>query len=84
MSRYRKVDQRMWADAKFLSLGDRAKLLWVYLLTGTSTTSLPGVIVAGRAQIAEHLGWSPEVFAARSPTAMSVSVSFIARNFSGP
>ena len=63
MSRYRKVDQRMWADAKFLSLGDRAKLLWVYLLTGTSTTSLPGVIVAGRAQIAEHLGWSPEVFA---------------------
>ena len=60
MSYYRRVDCRMWGDAKFRRLSEQAKLLWVYLLTGPETTSLPGLIVCGRAQLAESLGWLPQ------------------------
>ncbi len=62
MARFRKIDPRMWGDAKFQSLGERAKLLWCYLLTGPEVTSLPGIIVAGRLHLAEALGWTPEAF----------------------
>jgi hypothetical protein len=59
---YRKVDCRVWADAKFARLSDEAKLLWFYLMTCPETTSLPGVIVAGPAGMAEALGWDLKGF----------------------
>jgi hypothetical protein len=62
VARFRKVDPRCWADAKFRALSERGKLLWFYLLTGPEVTSVPGVIVAGRLHLAEALGWSPEGF----------------------
>lgn len=60
--RYGKVEKRMWTDSKFIALSDRAKLLWNRLLTGPETSNLPGLIVAGRLQLAEAMGWSPESF----------------------
>jgi hypothetical protein len=65
MALYSTVDRRTWMDAKFRSLSADAKLLWFYLLTGPESTSLPGVIVAGRAQLAESLGWELERFGIR-------------------
>ncbi len=62
MSLWRPVDMRTWGDAKFVGLSDRAKLLWFRFLSGPELTSLPGLIVAGRAQLAEALGWSVEAF----------------------
>jgi hypothetical protein len=65
MSRYRKVDPKMWGDAKFRALTPPppcGQSLWVYLLTGPATTSLPGLFHAGRARLAEELGWSLEGF----------------------
>lgn len=63
MARYRKVYVQVWGDAKFRSLSDAAKLLWMRLLTGPETTNVPGVIPVGRAALAEALGWSAEGFA---------------------
>jgi hypothetical protein len=63
MARYRKVDPRMWGDAKFRRLSQDAKFMWLYLLTGPETTSLPGLLVGGQAHFAEALGWSTEAFA---------------------
>lgn len=33
MARYRKIDPRIWNDAKFSHLSNDAKLLFIYLLT---------------------------------------------------
>lgn len=62
MSRYRKVDPRMWGDAKFRRLSHDAQRVWFYLLTGPETTSLPGIIVAGPAALAEAIGLEPKAF----------------------
>lgn len=66
MSRYRKVDPKMWADAKFRALSPPppcGQSLFQYLLTGPETTSLPGILVGGQAHFAEALGWPTEGFA---------------------
>lgn len=65
MALFSTVDRRTWMDAKFRALSPDAKLLWFYLLTGPETTSLPGVIIAGRAQLAEALEWELERFSIR-------------------
>jgi hypothetical protein len=57
MSRFRKVDAGTWGDRRFADLSPDAKLLWLYFLTGPEVTSLPGVIVAGRAHLSEVMGW---------------------------
>lgn len=65
MARYRKIDLKMWADAKFRQLSKpqpNAQFLWLYLLTGPFTTIIPGVIIAGPAAMAEALGWSLRLF----------------------
>lgn len=62
MARYRKIDTRIWSDAKFRKLSDNGKLLWFYLLTNQSTTSLPGLYKAGKASICEDLDWNPKGF----------------------
>jgi len=45
----------MWGDRKFRELTQDAKFLWLYLLTGPQTTSLPGLIRVGRAAMADDL-----------------------------
>jgi hypothetical protein len=65
MARYRKIDTRMWADAKFRTLSSpmpSGKYLWIALLTGPHTTSLPGLFRIGEMALAEELGWSLEGF----------------------
>ena len=65
MARFRKVDPRIWGDAKFRRLSPIPPCgqgLWLYLLTCPEATSLPGLIVAGEAGLAEALGWSLEAF----------------------
>lgn len=57
MSRYRRIDAAIWGDARFRSLSDDAQRLWFYLLTGHEVTNLPGVLVLGRAALAEALRW---------------------------
>jgi len=60
-STYRKVDTRIWNDAKFRSLDDRAKLAFLMLLTHPSMTAV-GAMRATLAGLAEELGWEPEAF----------------------
>lgn len=65
MGRYRKVEVSMWADDKFISLSKpqpNAQSLWMYLLTGPCTTSLPGLIRIGEAGLAEEIGWPLKAF----------------------
>ncbi len=65
MSRYRKVEARMWSDGRFRSLSQIAPSgqgLWLFLLTGPCTGPIPGLFKAGRAAMAEELGWSQEAF----------------------
>lgn len=60
MSRYSKIDRRMWGDEKFRKLSPlkpSAQALWIYLLTGPHNTGLPGLFVAGEAALAELLCW---------------------------
>lgn len=61
MSRYRKVDPRIWNDAKFRELSDSAKLVFFMLLTHPSMTSI-GAMRATVAGLAEELGWELEAF----------------------
>lgn len=65
MSRYRKVEVRTWSDSKFRSLSPlpaSGQSLWLYLITGTHTGPIPGLFRAGRAGMAEELGWDIEAF----------------------
>jgi hypothetical protein len=65
MARYRKIDTRMWADAKFRALSTpqpSGKYLWIALLTGPHTTNLPGLLRVGEMALSEELGWSLEGF----------------------
>ncbi|CAG9163850.1 hypothetical protein [Cupriavidus pinatubonensis] len=61
MSRYRKVDTRIWNDSKFRDLTDDAKLVFFMLLTHPGMTSL-GAMRASVAGLAEELGWEAEAF----------------------
>lgn len=65
MSRYRKIEVRTWSDEKFRQLSaipPSGQGLWFFLLTGPHTTAIPGLFRAGRAGMAEELGWEPEAF----------------------
>ena len=58
--RYRKVLCRMYGDDKFLQLSKpqpNAQTLWIYLITGPHTTSVPGLFQAGEAYFSEALNW---------------------------
>lgn len=61
MSRYRKVDPRIWNDAKFRTLSNRGKLLFFMLLTHPGMTAL-GAMRGTPSGLAEELTWSPEAF----------------------
>lgn len=62
---YRKIEVRMWGDEKFCRLSaipPCGQGLWFYLLTGPHTGPIPGLFKAGRAGMAEELGWTLEAF----------------------
>lgn len=61
MAKYRKVDPRIWNDAKFRDLSDNGKLVFFMLLTHPSMTAL-GAMRATVAGLAEELNWSVEGF----------------------
>jgi hypothetical protein len=61
MSRYRKVDPRIWNDAKFRALNNHGKLLFFMLLTHPGMTAL-GAMRATPSGLAEELGWEVEAF----------------------
>lgn len=63
--RYRKVEVRTWGDAKFRALSPIPPCgqgLWLFLITGPHTGPIPGLFRAGRAAMAEELGWDLKAF----------------------
>lgn len=65
MSRYRKIDVRMWGDAEFRRLSrpqPNGQSLWQYLLTGPHTSIIPGIYAAREGGLADALGWPLEGF----------------------
>lgn len=61
MSRYRKVDPRIWNDAKFRSLDDQGKLAFFFLLTHPHMTAI-GAMRASIPGLAAEIGWPVEAF----------------------
>lgn len=59
VSKYRKIEARLWNDAKFMSLSDDGKLIFLLLLTHPNQTSV-GAMKASVASLADDLGWVPE------------------------
>lgn len=62
---YRRISVRMYADGKYQALskpGPSGQALWWYLLTGPHTNLIPGLFTAGRAGLAEALGWEQPDF----------------------
>ncbi len=62
---YRKVKITMWDDPKFRVLSPlppSGQSLFIYLLTSPFTGIIPGLFKAGRAAMAEELGWMTEDF----------------------
>lgn len=60
MIRYRPISVKMWGDDRFSRLSKaqpNGQTLWIYLLTGPHTSSLPTAFVAGEAGLAEALSW---------------------------
>lgn len=58
---YRKIDTRIWNDAKFLSLSDKGKLAFLFMLTHPHLTSM-GAMRATIPGLASELQWSLEAF----------------------
>ncbi|MCZ5770861.1 hypothetical protein O5340_13685 [Escherichia coli] len=57
---YRKVKITIWDDPKFRALSPlppSGQSLFIYLLTSPFTGIIPGLFKAGRAAMAEELGW---------------------------
>lgn len=61
MSRYRKVDPRIWNDGKFRCLSNRGKLAFFFLLTHPHMTAI-GAMRASLPGLAAEIGWTPEAF----------------------
>ena len=61
MSKYRKIDVRIWNDAKFSTMSDNGKLAFLFVLTHPHMTSL-GAMRATIPGMAAELGWKPEAF----------------------
>jgi hypothetical protein len=59
MSHYRKIDVRIWNDAKFMALSDDAKMTFLLLLTHPYQTML-GAMRTSCAALADDLGWPSE------------------------
>ncbi len=64
MARYRKIDPRIWNDAKFSSLSNDAKLLFIYLLTSPQTQMI-GAVPMRSESVAAELGFDMERYVIR-------------------
>jgi hypothetical protein len=64
MAKFRKVDPRIWNDAKFRGLSDDAKLIFFFALTHPNLTSL-GAMRATIEGMAAEMGWEAERFRER-------------------
>jgi hypothetical protein len=65
MSRYRKIEVKLWGDEKFRRLSGlqpSGQALWLFLLTGPHTGVIPGLFRAGQAGMAEELNWDIKAF----------------------
>ena len=69
MAVYRVISPAVWSSSDVQDLGPppppNARVLWHYLLSSPAATSIPGVILAGPAQIAEHIDETLEVWTPR-------------------
>jgi uncharacterized phage protein (TIGR02220 family) len=61
MAKYRKVDPRIWNDAKFRGLSDDGKLVFFFLLTHPNTTAL-GAMRGTIPGLAAEIGWTEKAF----------------------
>lgn len=61
MAHYRKIDARIWNDAKFRDMSDRAKLVFFMLLTHPHMTSI-GAMRASINGLASEMGWPAKAF----------------------
>ncbi len=61
MARYRKIDPRIWNDAKFSELSDNGKLVFFMLLTHPNMTSL-GAMRGTIEGLAAEMHWTTEAF----------------------
>lgn len=61
MAKYRKVDPRIWNDAKFMGLSDSGKLALFFVLTHPNMTAV-GAMRHTIPGMAAELGWSSEAF----------------------
>lgn len=61
MARYRKIDTRIWNDAKFRTLSDNGKLAFFFLLTHPHMTSL-GAMRGTIRGLASEIGWGEKLF----------------------
>lgn len=62
---YRRIELRMWGDEKFCRLSKlvpSGQALWLFLITGPHTRHIPGLFHAGRAAMAEEIGWDLDAF----------------------
>lgn len=64
MARYRKIDPRIWNDAKFSALSSEGKLLFLYLLTAPAMTMI-GAMPMRASAVAEELGFDSKRYAIR-------------------
>ena len=64
MARYRKIDPRIWNDAKFSHLSNDAKLLFIYLLTSPQTQMI-GAVPMRSESVAAELGFDMERYVIR-------------------
>ena len=61
MTRYRKIDPRIWNDEKFITMSHEAQRLFLFVLTHPGMTML-GAFRISQAGMAEELGLSTETF----------------------
>jgi hypothetical protein len=62
MAHYRKIDVRIWNDAKFIALSNSAKLIFLFLITHPQMTAL-GAMRATPQGLAAELQMTSEAFA---------------------
>ena len=61
MAKYRKVDSRIWNDARFMQLSDNGKLAFFFVLTHPNMTAV-GAMRHTIPGLGAEIGWSTEAF----------------------
>lgn len=75
--RYQKVLVTTWNGDTFRAVSDRARLLFLYLLSGLETTSLTGVVCATLGTLADRMRWpTADVRAALAELEQDNSVAY--------